>query len=86
MKWTDTQRIAEELFDRHPDIDPKTVRFTQLRQLILDLPEFDDDPQRCGERILEAVQQAWIDEAEEADFNFVATLTFQVASLSMQAT
>ena len=86
MKWTDTQRIAEELFDRHPEIDPKTVRFTQLRQLILDLPEFDDDPQRCGERILEAVQQAWIDEAESADFNFVATLTFQVASLSMQAT
>ena len=64
MKWTDTHRIAEELFDRYPDIDPKTVRFTQLRQLILDLPEFDDDPQRCGERILEAVQQAWIDEAE----------------------
>ncbi len=64
MKWTDTQRIAEELFDHHPEIDPKTVRFTQLRQLILDLPEFDDDPQRCGERILEAVQQAWIDEAE----------------------
>ena len=64
MKWTDTQRIAEELFDRHPEIDPKTVRFIQLRQLILDLPEFDDDPQRCGERILEAVQQAWIDEAE----------------------
>ena len=64
MKWTDTQRITEELFDRHPDIDPKTVRFIQLRQLILDLPEFDDDPQRCGERILEAVQQAWIDETE----------------------
>lgn len=64
MKWTDTQRIAEELFDRHPEIDPKTVRFTQLRQLILDLPEFDDDPQRCGERILEAVQQAWINESE----------------------
>ena len=63
MKWTDTQRIAEELSDRHPDIDPKTVRFTQLRQLILDLPGFSDDPQRCGERILEAVQQAWIDEA-----------------------
>ena len=64
MKWTDTQRIAEELSDRHPDINPKTVRFTQLRQLILDLPGFSDDPQRCGERILEAVQQAWIDEAE----------------------
>lgn len=64
MKWTDTQRIAEELFDRHPDIDPRTIRFTQLRQLILELPEFDDDPARSGERILEAVQQAWIDEAE----------------------
>lgn len=64
MKWTDTQRIAEELFDRHPEIDPKTVRFTQLRDLILALPEFDDQPERCGERILEAVQQAWIDEAE----------------------
>ncbi|WP_274571192.1 Fe-S cluster assembly protein IscX [Neisseria leonii] len=64
MKWTDTRRIAEELFDTHPDTDPKTVRFTQLRQLILDLPGFDDDPARCGEKILEAVQQAWIDEAE----------------------
>ena len=65
MKWTDTQRIAEELYDLHGDsIDPKTVRFTQLRDLIMALPEFDDDPARCGERILEAVQQAWIDEAE----------------------
>ncbi|ULJ62073.1 Fe-S cluster assembly protein IscX [Wielerella bovis] len=64
MKWTDTQRIAEELFDAHSDIDPKTIRFTQLRDLILALPDFDDDPARCGERILEAVQQAWIQEAE----------------------
>lgn len=64
MKWTDTQRLAEELYDAHPDIDPKTVRFTQLRQLILELPDFDDDPARSGEKILEAVQQAWIDEAE----------------------
>ena len=65
MKWTDTQRIAEELYDLHGDsIDPKTVRFTQLRDLIMALPDFDDDPARCGERILEAVQQAWIEEAE----------------------
>ncbi len=64
MKWTDTQRLAEELYDAHPDIDPKTVRFTQLRQLILELPDFDDNPARSGEKILEAVQQAWIDEAE----------------------
>ena len=64
MKWTDTQRIAEELYDNHPDIDPKTIRFTQLRELILALPDFDDDPAHSGEKILEAVQQAWIDEAE----------------------
>lgn len=63
MKWTETQYIAQELFDTYKDIDPKTVRFMQLRDLILALPEFDDDPARCGERILEAVQQAWIDEA-----------------------
>lgn len=64
MKWTDTQRIAEELYDNHPDIDPKTIRFTQLHELILNLPDFDDDPARSGEKILEAVQQAWINEAE----------------------
>ncbi|WP_373753739.1 Fe-S cluster assembly protein IscX [Neisseria weixii] len=64
MKWTDTQRIAEELYDNHPEIDPKTIRFTQLRELILALPGFDDDPARSGEKILEAVQQAWMNEAE----------------------
>ncbi|MDO5059001.1 MAG: Fe-S cluster assembly protein IscX [Neisseria sp.] len=64
MKWTDTQHIAEELYDNHPEIDPKTVRFTHLRELIIALPDFDDDPARSGEKILEAVQQAWIDEAE----------------------
>lgn len=64
MKWTDTLRLAEALYDHHPDTDPKTIRFTQLRELILNLPGFDDDPARCGEKILEAVQQAWIDEAE----------------------
>ncbi|SSY80181.1 Fe-S cluster assembly protein IscX [Alysiella crassa] len=64
MKWTDSQRIAEELYDNHPDIDPKTIRFTQLRELILALPDFDDDPNRSGEKILEAVQMAWIAEAE----------------------
>ena len=64
MKWTDTQRIAEELFDAHKDIDPKTIRFTQLRDLVMALPDFNDDPNHCGERILEAIQQAWINEAE----------------------
>ena len=65
MKWTDTQRIGEELFDTHGDsIDPKTLRLTQLRDLVLALPDFDDDPARCGEKILEAIQQVWISEAE----------------------
>jgi len=62
MKWTDTLDIALALDDRYPDIDPATVRFTDLRAWILALPGFDDDPARCGERILEAVQAAWLDE------------------------
>jgi FeS assembly protein IscX len=64
MKWTDTQDIAIALTDRHPDTDPKTVRFTDLMQWVMALPGFDDDPKRCGEKILEAIQMAWIDEAE----------------------
>ena len=54
----------EKLFDTHPDTDPKTIRFTDLRQWVLDLDDFDDDPNKCGERILEAIQLAWIDEYE----------------------
>ena len=63
MKWTDTQDIAIALTDRFPDTDPKTVRFTDLMQWVMALPGFDDDPKRCGEKILEAIQMAWIDEA-----------------------
>ncbi len=64
MKWTDSQRIAEDLYDAYPDTDPRTIRFTELRSMVLDLPGFDDIPQHCGEKVLEAIQQAWIDEAE----------------------
>jgi len=63
MKWTDSQRIAEALYDQYPDIDPTTIRFTDLMQWVLALEEFSDDPNHCGERILEAIQLAWIDEA-----------------------
>ena len=63
MKWTDSLRIAEELTDKYPDVDPKTIRFTDLMQWVLDLEGFDDEPERCGEKILEAIQLAWIDEA-----------------------
>ena len=62
MKWTDIQQIAQTLADTHPEINPTTIRFTDLRDYILQLPDFDDKPEHCGERILEAVQQAWIDE------------------------
>jgi FeS assembly protein IscX len=64
MKWTDTQQIAEELYDRFPNIDPKTIRFTDLHRWVMELDGFDDDPNRAGERILEAIQMAWIVEAE----------------------
>lgn len=62
LKWTDSQDIAIELMEAHPDVDPKAIRFTDLMQWVLDLPDFDDDPARCGERILEAIQLAWMDE------------------------
>jgi len=63
MKWTDTRDIAIALADRFPDTDPRSVRFTDLLQWVVALPGFDDDPKRCGEKILEAIQMAWIDEA-----------------------
>jgi FeS assembly protein IscX len=63
MKWTDTLDIAIALFEAHPDIDPKTVRFTDLHRWVCELDGFNDDPQRSGEKILEAIQMAWIDEA-----------------------
>ncbi len=63
MKWTDSLEIAIQLADAHPDVDPKTIRFTDLREWVIALPEFDDAPERSGEKILEAIQMAWIDEA-----------------------
>lgn len=64
MKWTDTTRIAEELYDKFPDVDPLTIRFTDLHKWVCGLEDFDDDPNRSGEKILEAIQAAWIEEAQ----------------------
>ncbi|KOF55280.1 MULTISPECIES: Fe-S cluster assembly protein IscX [unclassified Achromobacter] len=64
MKWTDTYELAAALAEAHPDADPATVRFTQLREWVLALPGFNDDPGHCGEKILEAIQMAWMDEAD----------------------
>ncbi len=63
MKWTDTLDIAIALTEAHPDLDPLKVRFTDLREWVMALPGFADDPKHCGEKILEAIQMAWIDEA-----------------------
>jgi len=62
LTWTDSLEIALALIDAHPDVDPKTVRFTDLREWVMALPEFDDDPAHCGERVLEAIQLAWMEE------------------------
>jgi len=63
MKWIDTQEIAIALFDKHPDADPTRINFVELRDKVLALEGFDDDPKRSGEKILEAIQMAWIEEA-----------------------
>ncbi|MCG5259889.1 Fe-S assembly protein IscX [Cupriavidus gilardii] len=63
MKWTDTYDIAAALYDKYPDVDPLGVRFTDLRRWVMELDGFDDLPERSGEKILEAIQAAWIEEA-----------------------
>ncbi|MCL2875062.1 MAG: Fe-S cluster assembly protein IscX [Betaproteobacteria bacterium] len=63
MKWTDVHEIAAQLLETHSETDPVCVNFVDLMNWVKVLPGFDDDPARCGERILEAIQQAWIDEA-----------------------
>lgn len=64
MKWTDTLDIAIALDEAHPDIDPQRVNFVDLRNWVLALDGFDDQPERSGEKILEAIQMAWIEERE----------------------
>jgi len=65
LKWTDISDIAIELDEAHPDVDPRTVNFVDLMQWVLALPEFEDSQERCGEKILEAIQMAWIEERED---------------------
>jgi len=64
MKWTDSLDIALDLIDAHPETDPKTIRFTELREWVLDLENFNDHPDHCGEKILEAIQMCWIEEMD----------------------
>lgn len=64
MNWTDSRDIAIALAEKFPDQDPRSVNFVDLYQWVLALPGFSDDPKRCGEKILEAIQMAWIEEAD----------------------
>lgn len=64
LRWTDSRAIAEELYDNEPDLDPTTLRMTELHAKILALPDFDDDPQASSEARLEAILQIWIDERD----------------------
>ncbi len=64
LKWTDVLDIAIELAEQHADIDPTYINFVDLRNLVMALDEFDDTPDRCGEKILEAIQAAWLEERD----------------------
>ena len=67
LKWTDSEDIAIVLHERFPDLDPLTVRFTDLHQWVCELADFDDDPKASNESRLEAIQMAWLEECRDAD-------------------
>lgn len=67
LKWTDSEDIAIVLHERFPDLDPLTVRFTDLHQWVCELADFDDDPKASSESRLEAIQMAWLEECRDAD-------------------
>ena len=62
LKWTDSLDIAIELDEKYPDIDPQHIRFTDLHKWICELDNFEDDPEKSNEKILEAIQMFWIEE------------------------
>jgi len=64
MKWTDTLDIAIELAERHPDVDPKRINFVDLMRWVMELPGFTEDERHCGEKKLEAIQMAWMEEVD----------------------
>ena len=62
--WTDSLEIAISLEETSPNTDPKTINFVDLRQLVMDLEDFEEGKSKCGERVLEAIQMNWIEEKE----------------------
>ncbi|WP_077341277.1 Fe-S cluster assembly protein IscX [Pseudocolwellia agarivorans] len=63
-RWTDSLDIALDLMEEHPDADPMKLNFTQLRAWVIALENFDDNPEHSGERVLEAIQLAWLSEVD----------------------
>jgi FeS assembly protein IscX len=66
VKWLDAEDIGIALTEKFPDLDPLTVRFTDLRQKVLELDGFDDDPKTSNEPKLEAIQMAWYEECKDS--------------------
>jgi FeS assembly protein IscX len=64
VSWTDIEEIGIQLAEKYPDIDPLSVRFTDLHKWVTELPDFEDDPKKSNEKILEAIQMAWLEEKE----------------------
>ena len=64
LKWVDVLEIAIQLAESKPDVDPMSVNFVDLRKWVMELPDFDDMPEHCGEKILEAIQAHWIEERD----------------------
>ena len=62
LKWSDQRAIGEALYDAYPDLDPLTLSFVKLHALIVELEDFDDDPEASNERILEGILQVWLEE------------------------
>lgn len=67
LTWLDSEDIAILLHEQHPELDPLTVRFTDLHDWVCALDDFDDDPKASNERKLEAIQMAWLEEFQDAD-------------------
>ena len=65
LKWVDSLDIAIMLDEKYPDTDPRYVRFTDLHNWVCNLDDFEDEPENSNEKILEAIQMAWIEEREE---------------------
>lgn len=66
LKWTDYEDIAIALHEQRPEVDPLTVRFTELHRWVTELEDFDDDPQASNEARLEAIQMAWVEERQDS--------------------